>query len=64
MTKNIKNKLKQKKAIDRLVVIKKDFAYCQPCFSPVWDTGWMGMVHLENEQDVEDLVKWFLKERN
>ena len=50
-----------RKAIDRLVVIKKDFAYCQPCFSPVWDTGWMGLVHLENEQDVEDLVKWFLK---
>ena len=50
-----------RKAIDRLIVIKKDFAYCQPCFSPVWDSGWMGLVHLENKQDVEGLVNWFLK---
>jgi len=26
-------------AIDRLLVIKDDIAYCQPCVSPVWDTG-------------------------
>jgi squalene-hopene/tetraprenyl-beta-curcumene cyclase len=26
-------------AIDRLLVIKEDRAYCQPCVSPVWDTG-------------------------
>jgi len=28
-----------KAAIDRLLVIKEDDAYCQPCVSPVWDTG-------------------------
>ena len=27
------------KAIDRLLVIWEDEAYCQPCVSPVWDTG-------------------------
>ena len=28
-----------RQAIDRLLVIKGDTAYCQPCVSPVWDTG-------------------------
>ncbi len=26
-------------AIDGLLVVKEDMAYCQPCVSPVWDTG-------------------------
>jgi squalene-hopene/tetraprenyl-beta-curcumene cyclase len=26
------------KAIDKLLVVKRDEAYCQPCVSPVWDT--------------------------
>lgn len=28
-----------RKAIDKLLIIKADQAYCQPCLSPVWDTG-------------------------
>ncbi len=28
-----------RKAIDRLLVLRADEAYCQPCVSPVWDTG-------------------------
>lgn len=28
-----------KKAIDKLLVINDHDAYCQPCLSPVWDTG-------------------------
>jgi squalene-hopene/tetraprenyl-beta-curcumene cyclase len=28
-----------RKAIDRLLVVNEHDAYCQPCFSPVWDTG-------------------------
>ncbi len=28
-----------RKAIDKLLVINEDDAYCQPCLSPVWDTG-------------------------
>jgi len=26
-------------SIDKLLVVKDDEAYCQPCFSPVWDTA-------------------------
>ena len=26
-------------AIDKLLVVREDEAYCQPCVSPVWDTG-------------------------
>ncbi|MEQ1560091.1 MAG: squalene--hopene cyclase [Methyloglobulus sp.] len=28
-----------RKAIDKLLVIKEHEAFCQPCVSPVWDTG-------------------------
>lgn len=28
-----------REAIDRLLVFKDDHAYCQPCVSPIWDTG-------------------------
>lgn len=31
-------------AIDRLLVIKDDTAYCQPCVSPIWDTGLTSLV--------------------
>ena len=50
-----------KKAIDKLIIEKKDSAYCQPCVSPVWDSGWMGLINLENNIEVDDLVNWFLE---
>ena len=28
-----------RRAIDRLLVVREDEAYCQPCVSPVWDTA-------------------------
>src|SRR5512132_2435845 len=28
-----------KRAIDKLLIFRKSEAYCQPCLSPVWDTG-------------------------
>jgi len=34
-------------SIDRLLVIRKDEAYCQPCVSPVWDTALMCHALLE-----------------
>ena len=40
-----------KKSIENLIV-EKNYAYCQPCVSPVWDTGWMGHVLLEKEMKV------------
>ncbi len=50
-----------RRAIEKLIVEKKNSAYCQPCVSPVWDSGWMGIVNLENGKNVDELVKWFLK---
>ncbi len=50
-----------KKSIQNLIVEGKDTAYCQPCVSPVWDTGWMGLVKLENNENVNDIVEWFLE---
>ncbi|MCX5615615.1 squalene--hopene cyclase [Bombella sp. TMW 2.2559] len=34
-------------AVQGLLVIKDDEAYCQPCVSPVWDTGLSGLAMLE-----------------
>ena len=28
-----------RKSLEKLLVIKDDEAYCQPCVSPVWDTA-------------------------
>ncbi len=50
-----------KKAINKLIVEKKTQAYVQPCLSPVWDTGWVGIALLENEQNIDKLVNWLLK---
>ena len=49
------------KAIDKLIIEKKNYAYCQPCFSPVWDSGWMGIVNIENGILDDKLAEWFLK---
>ncbi len=34
-------------AVRKLLVIEEDRAYCQPCLSPVWDTGLAGHAMLE-----------------
>jgi squalene-hopene/tetraprenyl-beta-curcumene cyclase len=34
-------------ALDKLLLVKADEAYCQPCVSPVWDTALMAHVLLE-----------------
>src|SRR5665213_2948483 len=33
------NRLTARRAIEKLLVIKPDEAYCRPCLSPVWDTA-------------------------
>ena len=33
------NVVTARKAIDKLLVINENDAYCQPCLSPVWDTA-------------------------
>lgn len=36
-----------RKSIDKLLVVKDDEAYCQPCVSPVWDTALVAHALLE-----------------
>ena len=48
-----------RKAIDDLLVVEGDSAYCQPCVSPVWDTGLACLALLEDgaEENREELTK-------
>ncbi len=43
-----------RKAIDNLLVIDNDSAYCQPCLSPVWDTGLAAHAILETSDSVPE----------
>lgn len=36
-----------RRAIDKLLILKEEEAFCQPCFSPVWDTALMSHALLE-----------------
>jgi squalene-hopene/tetraprenyl-beta-curcumene cyclase len=52
-----------RKAIDKLLVLRDDWGYCQPCLSPVWDTGLTSLAILESgltEDDkmVSDANEW------
>ena len=49
-----------KKALKNLLIIKKDEAYCQPCLSPIWDTGWVGITFIENNKNIKHFVDWLL----
>jgi squalene-hopene/tetraprenyl-beta-curcumene cyclase len=40
-----------RKAIDKLLVIDGDVAYCQPCLSPVWDTTLAAQALFEVDDD-------------
>ncbi|MDG6094005.1 squalene--hopene cyclase [Acetobacter sp. AN02] len=62
------------KAVKGLLVVKDDEVYCQPCFSPIWDTGLAAHAMLEaasgpdgiepqkTKADLERAAAW-LKER-
>ena len=41
--------LAAREAIERLMVVNQDEAYCQPCLSPVWDTALSAHALLETE---------------
>ncbi len=52
-----------RKAIDKLLVINEDDAYCQPCLSPVWDTGLAALALQEvdktaNEESLTRAYDW------
>ena len=45
-----------RRAIERLMVIKDDEAYCQPCVSPVWDTALSAHAMLETGGEAAELA--------
>ncbi len=45
-------------AVRKLLVIEDDRAYCQPCFSPIWDTGLAGHAMAEAGADVSTACDW------
>lgn len=52
-------------AIEKLLVIKEDEAYCQPCVSPVWDTALASHALMEADTDayaprVKQALDWLL----
>ena len=54
-----------RKAIDGLIVTHGDWGYCQPCLSPVWDTGLAMNALLEvgldlNVQPVAEAAQWLI----
>jgi len=54
-----------RRAVDKLVVLKDDMAYVQPCLSPVWDTALVAHALLEAGHDGDDPViaramKWLV----
>jgi squalene-hopene/tetraprenyl-beta-curcumene cyclase len=55
-----------KKAVDGLLIVKEHEAYCQPCWSPVWDTGLaaLAMMEAKNERESPMMAKcadWLLE---
>jgi len=58
-------RVKTKKAIEDLLVINEQSAYCQPCVSPVWDTALACLALQEADHDgtlnkVETALDWFV----
>jgi squalene-hopene/tetraprenyl-beta-curcumene cyclase len=41
-------------AIDQLLVVKDESAYCQPCVSPIWDTGLAALTLQEVDRHASD----------
>jgi squalene-hopene/tetraprenyl-beta-curcumene cyclase len=55
-----------RKAVDKLVVDEPGRSYCQPCLSPVWDTGLALHALLESGADrarMEKACDWLIKEQ-
>ncbi|MGQ4274849.1 squalene--hopene cyclase [Terrihabitans sp. B22-R8] len=52
-----------RQSIEKLLVVKDDEAYCQPCLSPIWDTALASHAMLEvgggqAEMAAEDALNW------
>ncbi len=46
------------RAVRKLLVIEQDRAYCQPCLSPIWDTGLAGHAIAELGGDTDTACEW------
>ncbi len=44
------------RAVQKLLVVKADRSYCQPCLSPIWDTGLAGHAVAEAEGNLAPAV--------
>ena len=54
---NIKKEYKiSLNSVRNLITHKKNYSYCQPCFSPVWDTGLSGISLLESGLTLKDIA--------
>jgi squalene-hopene/tetraprenyl-beta-curcumene cyclase len=48
-------------AVRKLLVVREDEAYCQPCLSPIWDTALAGHALAEVGGDVEAACDWLVE---
>lgn len=48
-------------SVRKLLVVKEDRAYCQPCLSPVWDTALAGHALAEAGAPVEAACDWLVE---
>lgn len=46
------------RAVRKLLVVEPDRAYCQPCLSPIWDTGLAGHAVAEAGADTDSACAW------
>ena len=46
-----------RKSVDKLLVVKNDEAYCQPCVSPVWDTALVCHALMEAQGDATRIAQ-------
>lgn len=57
------NRVATREALKKLLVVGEDSAYCQPCFSPVWDTA-LACLALQEEaseiakENIHRALKW------
>ena len=57
-----------KQALEKLLVVRTHDAYCQPCLSPVWDTGLaiLALQHADkqaNRQAIKQGIDWLLSKQ-
>jgi squalene-hopene/tetraprenyl-beta-curcumene cyclase len=56
-------RVQARRAIEDLLVVSQDSAYCQPCVSPVWDTVWACVAlqqidHKQSQTAVKRAFRW------